>query len=162
MALVSMVKFETGIKQLKDVNPVSVKAMLYTIRTEIGRVDPYFADRNLAEVLAVVESGTYQMNGSIAIRIDLSPAKSVIKTYREHSEGGCRSCLSLARRNIPAIDASSGLYCKVSDPDYDTQGDRLRAHICGLSPKVKRHYESACDAWTPGFSPKLEELVKNK
>jgi hypothetical protein len=161
MALVSEVRYETNLKNLKDISPDSVLSMLREVQTNIGKVDSSFADVDLTRVLSVVETGKYEVNGSVSTRIDLSSAKGVIDAYRRYSEGGCQSCVSLGRETIDAQDATSGWYCRVSDPDYDTQaiGDRPGVRYQGFSPKVRKHHNIPCDYWKPRFSPKLEELI---
>ncbi len=161
MALLSEVKYETSISDLKDISPDSVLSMLQDVKADIGRVDGSFADVDLTRVLAVVETGKYEINGSVSTRIDLSSAKGVIDAYRTYSEGGCQSCLTLGRETIDAQDATSGWYCRVSDPDFDANaiGDRPRVKYSGFSPKVKKYHDRPCDDWKPRFSPKLEELI---
>jgi hypothetical protein len=161
MALLSEVKYETSIRGLKGISPDSVLSMLRDVQTDIGRVDSSFADADLTKVLAVVETGKYEVNGSVSTRIDLSSAKDVIDAYKRYSEGGCQSCVSLGRETIDAQDATSGWYCRVSDPDYDANaiGDRPGVRYSGFSPKVKKHHNMPCDNWKPRFSPRLEELI---
>jgi len=164
MALLSEVKYETDIRGLKDISPESVLSMLQSVKTDIGKLDGSFADVDLTKVLEVVETGKYEVNGSISTCIDLSSAKGVIDAYKRYSEGGCQSCVSLGRETIDAQDATSGWYCRVSDPDYDanTIGDRPGVRYSGFSPKVKKHHNMPCGDWEPRFSPKLEELIGNE
>ncbi len=162
MTLLSEVKYETSIRELKEISPNSVLSMLRDVQADISRVYPSFVDADLTKVLAVIETGKYEVNGKdISICIDLSSAKSVIHAYRESSEGGCQSCVKLGRETIDAQDATSGLYCQESDPDYDanTIGDRPRVRYKGFSPKVRKYYDMPCNDWKPRFSPKLEELI---
>jgi len=164
MALLSEVKYETSIRDLKDISPDSVLSMLRDVQVDIGRVDSSFVDADLTKVLAVVETGKYEVNGSVSTRIDLSSAKGVVNAYRRYSEGGCQSCVSLGRETIDAQDATSGWYCRVSDPDYDANaiGNRPRVKYNGFSPKVRKNHNTPCDDWKPKFSPKLEELIGKK
>ena len=164
MVLVSEVKHEIRITDLKDISPESVLSMLHEVRADLEKLDGSFADLDLTRVLAVVEAGKYEINGSVLTRIDLSSAKRVVKAYRENSEGGCKSCVNLGRETIDAQDATSGWYCRLDDPDYDKNavGDRLGVRYEGFSPKVTRHYNTPCDSWKPKFSPKLEELIAKK
>ena len=69
--------------------------------------------------------------------------------------------VNLGREIIDAQSATSGLYCQVSDPDYDANaiGDRLGVRYSGFSPKVKNHYDMPCDDWKPRFPQKLEEII---
>lgn len=163
MPLLSEIKYETKIKELKDISPESVLAMLRDVRTNIEKLESNFAIVDLTRVLQVVESGKYELNGDILTRINLSSAKKVINAYKEHSEGGCQSCVSLGRETIDAQDATSGWYCQVSDPDCNTnaRGNEHRILYEGFSPKVKKHYHAPCDSWKPRFSPKLEVLIIN-
>ena len=91
-------------------------------------------------------------------------ARKVIEVYREYSGGGCQSCISLGIETIDAQDATSGWYCKVSDPDYNQNsvGDKPRVRYEGFSPKVRKHYNNPCNSWNPVFSPKIEELLANE
>ncbi len=164
MVSLSEIKYETRIKDLKDISPKAVLTMLSDVRVEIGKLDGAFANFGLARVLAVVEARKYEMNGSVSTRIDLSTAKDVIDAYRRYSEGGCQSCVSLGRETIDAQDATSGWYCRVSDPDYDAKavGDRLGVRYEGFSPKVKKHHGTPCGSWKPIFSPKLEDIIGNE
>ena len=91
MALLLEVKYETSIKDLKDISPDSVLSMLRDVRDNIKNIDGSFAGVDLTRVLTVVEAGTYEVNGSVSTRINLSSAKGVINAYREYSEGGCKS-----------------------------------------------------------------------
>jgi len=161
MALLSEVKYETNIGELKDISADSVLSMLRDVQTDIGRVDSSFAYADLAKVLAVVETGKYEVNGSVSTRIDLSSAKGVVDAYRRYSEGGCQSCVNLRRETIDAQDATSRWYCRVSDPNYDANAisDRPGVRYSGFSPKVRKHHDMPCDDWKPRFSPKLEELI---
>ena len=135
--------------------------MLRDVRVDIGRVDSSFADVDLTKVLAVVEAGKYEINGNVSTRIDLSYAKGVIDAYRRYSEGGCQSCVNLGRETIDTQDATSGWYCRVSDPDYDKNavGDGPRVRYSGFSPKVRKHYQNPCSDYVPRFSPPLKELI---
>ena len=164
MVLLSKIKYETSINDLKDISPDSVLSMLRDVRVDIGKLDGSFTDVDLTRVLSIVETRKYEVNGSVSTCIDLSSAKGVIDAYRRYSEGGCQSCLSLGRETIDAQDATSGWYCQVSDPDYDSNviGDRPGVRYSGSSPKVKRHQNTPCDFWEPRFSPKLEELIGNE
>lgn len=163
MALTSTVKYETTIKDLKNISPESVLTILHNVRADIGRLDGSFTDVDLRKVLEIVEAGKYKVNGSSTL-IDLSSAKVVIDAYRKYSEGGCQSCTSLGRETIDAQDATSGWYCQIFDPDYDAEviGDRPGVRHSGFSPKVRRYYKTPCDDWNPRFHPKLEELIKQK
>jgi len=162
MALSSEIKYETEIKGLKDISPEAVLSMLRDVRVDIGRLDNYFANVDLARVLTVVEAGKYEVNGKVLTRIDLSSAKDVINAYREYSEGGCQSCTDLGRETIDAQDATSGWFCKDSDPDYNPnpRSDKPKVTYSGFSPKVRSHYEKPCDSLEPRFSPKLEVLLE--
>lgn len=164
MALLAEVKYETEIKEYEDISPEAVVSMLHDVQAEIRKLDGDFAYVNLAKVLAVIEEGRYEVNMGVPIRIDLFSAKSVISVYREYSEGGCNSCVSLGREVINAQDAELGYYCQVSDPDYDanTIGDRPKCKYSRFSPKVKQYFNTPCDSWKPRCSPKLEELVSGK
>ncbi|MBS3075350.1 hypothetical protein J4429_02725 [Candidatus Pacearchaeota archaeon] len=164
MALLSEVKYETKIRELKDISPEAVLFMLRDVRADIGRLDDSFLDVNLAKVLITVESGQYEVNGSVSTRINLSSAKDIIDAYRKYSEGGCQSCASLGIETIDAQDATSGWFCEISDPDYNKNaiGDRPRVRYKGFSPKVNKHYQNPCSAWKPRFSLKLDELVKKE
>ena len=136
--------------------------MLHEVRDSVGKLDNSFLNAGLARVLEVIKDGKYELNGEVSTRIDLSSTKGVIDAYRKYSEGGCQSCLNLGRETIDAQDASSGFYCRVSDPDYDKNaiGDRLGVHYGGFSPKISKHYKSPCGSdWKPRFSPKLEKLI---
>lgn len=161
MTLVSEVIYETGIKELKDISPESVLSMLLDVKKSINRIDSSFADANLLRVLSIVETGKYEVNGDVLIRIDLSSAKKVIEAYRRYSEGGCRSCVSLGVKTIDAQDGAIGWYCEVYDQDYDANatGCECGVRYKGFSPKVKDHYDSPCKNWKPLFSPGLEKIV---
>ncbi|MEK6873607.1 MAG: hypothetical protein AABW91_02085 [Nanoarchaeota archaeon] len=163
MPLLQEVKYKTGIKRFEDISPQSVLSMLYDIRKSVGELDGTFVDSDLAEVLSVIEAGTYEINGTISTRIDLSFAKSIVKFYREHSEGGCQSCISLGRETIDAQDATSGWYCEVSDPDFDKNAvNRPGVRYSGFSPKTNKYYQSPCKDWKPKFSPTLDKLIRQE
>ncbi len=166
MPLLQEVKYEAKIDRLGDIPAVEVPkvvlSMLHDVRDSVGKLDSSFLNAGLARVLAVVEAEKYELNGGVSTRIDLSSAKGVIDAYRKYSDGGCQSCLNLGRETIDAQDATSGFYCKVSDPDYDENAveDRLGVSYSGFSPKISKHYKSPCGSdWKPRFSPKLEKLI---
>lgn len=142
----------------------AVLSMLHDVRDSVGKLENSFANLNLARVLKVVEKGKYEINGSVSTCINLSSAKEVINSYREYSEGGCKSCVHLGRETIDAQDGTSGEYCEVSDPDFNknARGDELGVRYAGFSPKVKKHYEKPCRDWKPKFSPTIDELVKSE
>lgn len=162
MALMSEVKYETQIKSLDDLNSESILLMLSDVRSNIGNIDASFSDVPLKKVLEVIENGTYEVNGIIAIRVNLKEAKGVTDAYRKYSEGGCQSCVNLGRETIDAQDASSGWYCRVSDPDFDENaiGDRPGVRYSEFSPKISKYFKSPCDDWKPRFSQNLDELIK--
>ncbi len=164
MALLQEVKYETDIKKLEDIYPQSILSILHDVRTNIGKLDTPFLDTDLKKVLAVIESGNYEVNGTVSTRINLSSAKSVIDAYRKYSEGGCQSCVSLGRETIDAQDAKFGFYCEVSDPDFNknTVGDRLGVRYEGFSPKIRKHYKSPCGDWKPKFSLTLDKLIEQQ
>ena len=168
MPLLQEVKYETKIK-LGDIPAVEVPkvvlSMLHDVRDSVGKLNSSFLNAGLVKVLAVVETGKYELDGEVSTRIDLSSAKKVIDFYREYSEGGCQSCLNLGRETIDAQDASSGFYCRASDPDYDKNaiGDKLGVRYEGFSPKISKYYKNPCgDDWKPRFSPKLEKLISEE
>ena len=168
MPLLQEVKYETKIK-LGDIPAVEVPkvvlSMLHDVRDSVGKLNSSFLNAGLVKVLAVVETGKYELDGEVSTRIDLSSAKKVIDSYREYSEGGCQSCLNLGRETIDAQDASSGFYCRASDPDYDKNaiGDKLGVRYEGFSPKISKYYKNPCgDDWKPRFSPKLEKLISEE
>ena len=168
MPLLQEVKYETKIK-LRDIPAVEVPkvvlSMLHDVRDSVGKLNSSFLNAGLVKVLAVVETGKYELDGEVSTRIDLSSAKKVIDSYREYSEGGCQSCLNLGRETIDAQDASSGFYCRASDPDYDKNaiGDKLGVRYEGFSPKISKYYKNPCgDDWKPRFSPKLEKLISEE
>jgi hypothetical protein len=156
--------YRTNIKRFEDISPKSVILMLQDVRVYIGKLETSFAKNDLSEIVAIVESGSYKINGSVSTCVDLSSAKGVINTYREYSEGGCKSCISLGREVIDAQDATTGWYCKISDPDYDadTPAKDQRVRYEGFSPKVKEYYDAPCNSWKPKFSLKLEELIEKE
>lgn len=165
MPLLQEVKYERKIDRLGDIPtgdvPKEVLSMLRDVRDSIGKLDGSFANVDLLNVLKIVETGKYEIEGNVSTKIDLSSAKSVINAYREYSEGGCQSCVSFGRETIDAQDATSGFYCQVSDPDYNENaiGDRPGVRYSGSSPKIKKHYKNPCGDWKPRFSPRLEELA---
>ena len=166
MTLISRVKYHAAIKRLEDISPEAVLGMLKDVGQDIARLNRSFKDTKLAEVLKIVEQREYTIKGRVTTVVDLSSAKGIVDTYREHSEGGCHSCVSLGRETIDAQDAESGWYCGVSDRDYDRVNAGIETrHGCrytGFSPKVKKHWKSPCDSWKPRFSPKLDELVRRQ
>ena len=126
MGLLTKIKYETAIKSCKDITPENILTMLRDVRSEIGKLQPTFAQLNLTEVLTVVENENYIVQDTIPTQVNLSNANSAVKAYRKGSEGGCQSCVNLNRETIDAQDASSGLYCGVFDPDYNQKtGVRL-------------------------------------
>lgn len=164
MPLLQEIKYATKISRFEDISPEAVLSMLHDIKESIGKLDNSFFNADLSTVLKVVEVGDYEVNGGVSIHIDLSSAKGVINTYREYSEGGCQSCKSLGRETIDAQDGSSGLYCRVSDPDFnkDARGDELGVRYEGFSPKIRKHYGNPCGDWKPRFSLTLDKLIELK
>ncbi len=162
MPLLLEVKYETEIKEYEDISPEAVVSMLREVRTDVSKFDNSFADADLTRVLAVVEAGKYEITGSVPTRIDLSSARKIVNSYRCGTKEGCTSCVNLGRETIDAQDATSGYYCKVSDPDYNVYAVGGGCKYSGFSPKVKKHMDTSCDSWKPRFSPRLEELVSGK
>lgn len=159
MVLLSEVKYETGVKNIKDVSPESVLSMLKDVRIDIGKLDCSFADADLIKVLSIVEAGKYEVNGNVSIHINLSSAKSVINAYREYSEGGCQSC-SEFRKNVLNEDLDFFGYCDVKEDSEETP--KKCGYGAGFSPLVRKHYQEPCKSWKPHFSPKLEELIRKE
>ena len=168
MPLLQEIKYEekTGDWTNRPSEEVSkaVLSMLHDVRDSVGKLENSFLNVSLARVLEVVESGKYELNGNVSTRINLSSAKSVINSYREYSEGGCQSCVSLGRETIDAQDATSGRYCQVSDPDFNKNaiGDELGVRHEGFSPKINKHYKNPCGDWKPKFLPTLDKLIELK
>ncbi len=162
MPLLQEIRYETEVKSLKDISPQSVLSVLNDVRESVSELEPEFEDFDLTRVLEVVESGKYELSGRMLTRIDLSSAKLIIDTYRKYSEGGCQSCVNLGRETIDAQDATSGEYCRVSDPDFDENavGDRRGVRYEGFSPKVNRYFKNPCNDWEPRFSPTIEKLIE--
>ena len=166
MPLVQEIKYEETTGNWKNRSPEEISKavlfMLYDVRGKIGKLEHSFLGVGLTRVLVAIEAGKYEVNGGISTRIDLSSAKGVINTYREYSEGGCRSCSKLGRETINSQDATSGLYCEVSDPNYNknARGGKPGVKYSGFSPKVNEHYKTPCTNWKPRFSPPLEILIK--
>lgn len=161
MALVTNVKYEPLIKKFENISPANVLNMLKDVRADIGRLDPNFANADLLTVLKAVETGKHEIKGAVSIRVNLSSAQGIIETYREYSEGGCHSCVSLGREVIDAQDAEVAWYCMVEDPGYDKiKGSyTIGCDHSGHSKKTKKHYDTPCKAHKPRFSPKLEKLI---
>jgi len=167
MSLLSEIKYEPTIKKirsLEDISPQSVLSMLHDVRESIGKLDSDFVNSDLTKILSVIENGTYEVNGIVSTRIDLSYAKGVVEAYKKYSEGGCQSCVSFGRETIDAQDATSGWYCEISDPDYDenARGDRLGVRYEGFSPKINKYYKNPCDSWKPTFFPTLNKLIEQE
>ena len=159
MVLVSELKYETRLKILKDISPQGVLEMLRDVRSEIGKLEGSFASVGLKRVLEVVEKGGYKVNGHVLTRIDLSSAKEVVEAYREHSEGGCQSCVSLGG-DVINDDMDTFFYCEVRE-DHERTPKKC-GYNTGLSPETEKHYESPCGSWKPRFSPPLEKLLQGK
>ena len=168
MPLLQEIKYEEKTGNWANRSPEEVSkavlSMLHDVRDSVGKLENSFLDVSLARVLEVVESGKYELNGSVPTRIDLSSAKRVIDSYKKYSEGGCQSCLSLRRETIDAQDATSGWYCKVSDPDFNKNaiGDELGVRYGGFSPKISKHYKNPCGDWKSRFPPTLDKLIELK
>ncbi len=166
MTLVQEVKYESGIKDLKEVNPEVVFSMICDVRRDIGRINASFLEKDLKSVLGRILDGKYEIRGAeVTSRIDLSEAKRIVEYYKEYSEGGCQSCQNLRKDVIDAEDHLIGSYCNVEDPDYNRSkaGYESGLRYAGLTPKVRIYFHIPCaDSWKPIFSPKLEELVKRE
>jgi len=166
MPLLQIIEYERKIGRLGDISPEAVPeavlSMLRDVRESVGKLDNSFLDVGLTGVLEAVEAGEYEVDGNVPIRIDLSSAKSAIDAYREYSEGGCQSCVNLGIETIDAQDATSGWYCRVSDPDYNkdkARKDGIGVRYQGFSPKIRKHNKDPCNDWKPRFFPKLRELI---
>lgn len=158
------IKYEIGIKRLEDISPQFILSILYDIRKNIEELDSSFVNIDLVRMLAIIESGKYEINGTVSTRINLSSAKRVVDTYRKYFEGGCQSCVNFGKETIDTQDAKSGWYCKISDSDYnkDEIGNRPRVYYAGLSPKVRKHYKNPCDDWKPLFSSTIDKLIEQE
>lgn len=159
MTLSSNINYKSKIKKADDINPNSVLGMLEEVRSEISDLDSSFRNKTLKEVLGIIEKGSYRIDGTVKKVIDLSDARGVISAYKENSEGGCQSCVSLGSETLCAEDGECGHYCKVSDPDYDKEARGVGVKYSGFSPKIKEHYENPCKDWKPKFPQTLEVLL---
>src|SRR3989344_1708731 len=158
MPLIQELKYEPEIKDFGGINAESVKNMLKSIRNDLRSSNLIAESVDLEGVLKIVEGGKFVAGDAIKTRIDFSDPLRIINTYRKYSTRGCIYCINLGKETIDAQDGSSGLYCRVSDPDYDSiNGVRYE----GFSTKVKKHYNSPCEVWVPRFSQPLDELLKD-
>ncbi len=158
MGLETKIKYKPKIK----ISPKSVKEMFYDIKSSISKLDNSFENLSNKEILKIIEKGKYKIkNEQFDTIIDLSRPEVVMNIYRNDSEGGCQSCVSLGRETIDAQDATSGIYCKKSDPDYNSHAiGEPGVKYEGLSPKIRKHYNSPCKDWKPTFSPTIEKLLE--
>ncbi|MDP1695344.1 MAG: hypothetical protein Q8L29_00320 [archaeon] len=166
MGLVQDIKYETLIGRGKSekINVENVLKMLKELRNDVGSLQSSFANKNLREVLEVIEKGSYIVEGAITTRVDLREPRAVIEIYKRLSEGGCRSCINLGEEVIDAQDATIGWYCEVSDPDYnkDARGDECGCRYSGSSPKVRKYQNNPCGDWKPKFVKTLDEILKEE
>jgi len=159
MVLVSRVEYELSNEILRELSSEMVLEMLQDIQGDIKELDSSYRDKDLINILKIVESGEYVIEGErIKIWIDLSSAKSIVEGYRRGSERGCFSCKELGKQTIDAQDGSVGYYCKQSDPDYDS---KTGVKYSGPSPKISNHIDDACIYWQAKLSPPLEVLIEN-
>ena len=161
MPLLLNATYEPKMRSVEEISPESILAMIKDVRDEIARLEPSFRDDNLTMVWEIIESGQHIVKGDTPTKINLRAAAGFVSEYRKHSEGGCQSCVNLGRETIDTQDATSGWYCRVSDPDYDKNGvgDGPRVRYSGFSPKVRKHYQNPCSDYVPRFSPPLKELI---
>jgi len=145
--------YESSVDRING--PEDILILLDDVRTSILQINPNFKG-DLKNIVKIVGTGIYEVNGEISKELDLSSARGLIEYFREHSEGGCQSCISLGRQTIDAQDASSGFYCQISDPDYD---GKKGVKYAGFSPKVSRHYKNPCEVHNPFFSTTLDKLL---
>ncbi|MBI2661851.1 hypothetical protein HYX11_00135 [Candidatus Woesearchaeota archaeon] len=157
MVLLSKIEYEPAIKGFKDISPESILKMLYDVRQEIGKLEPSFADIDLLRVVAIVESGKYEINRNILTKIDLSSAKQIVNTYRNNSEGGCESCSNFS---IDIINDNRDMFFYCDIKEHYQRTPQECGHNNGFSPELAKYYETPCASWKPKFSPKLEELIR--
>jgi hypothetical protein len=160
MVLVSELAYEVSEEVPKELSSERVLGMLEDVKANIGEVSFPLGRMDLAGVLKIVESGTYDSKGDqITLRIDLSAAKNIVENYRRESEGGCYSCVNLTKQVIDAQDATSGTYCGKSDPDFDS---KKGVKFCGPSSKISKYADDGCIYWESKLSPPLEVLLEGK
>lgn len=165
MVLVQELTYKSHIKELTKRKTPDIIGLLKDVKETFSKLDPKFKKKSLRDILKLIEKGSdneckIRIKGKIPYEVDISEAAQVIEFYREHSEGGCKSCVSLRQETIDAQDATSGWYCQVSDPDYDANViGRPGVRYSGFSPKVNKHYENPCEDWAPHFQKRLEELI---
>jgi hypothetical protein len=159
MPLVSNIIYEPKIEEDEEITPDNVLAMLEEVRGEIGNLDPTFLNSTLFGVIKVLEKEVYKIEGRIPISIDLSKAKEIIDSYRDFSEGGCRSCKSFSKVVLNS-DMDTFFFCRLKEDSEKTP--RECGYDIGQSPQVKAHYHSPCSSHKPKISIPLSELIRGR
>src|SRR3989344_9090130 len=150
--LTTNVKYESGINSRDQITPSSVKKMLCEIRDSIGKIHPPFLKLGMKEILEIVESEEYVIEGTLQTKIALKEAEAVIDEYRDMSEGGCRSCKHRIAAVADAQDGTRYHYCNAFEK-YDDGRE-------GFSEMVNKHYKSPCSKWIPERAPTLDKLLE--
>jgi fructose-1,6-bisphosphatase len=157
MPVIQKFVYEAPFNEIKSSEDII--ALLNDIENSLSLIDPNLK-KSLRQSLIFAERGRYRSTEKTRKELDLRVAKELIESYRESSEGGCKSCINLGTETICAEDAEVGFYCEVTDPDFDKNATGLGVRYSGFSPKVSRHYESPCAKWDPRFKKTIEQLLK--
>lgn len=134
-----------------------IVTLLRDVRASLACVELGFSRKTLKEVLAVVESGKYKLNGTnhtIPIKVDLKDAEECVRNYRTYSKRGCWTCKQHA-------GDTAFYYCFVHEGnDYSLKNK------CSTrdSPMIIKHYTNPCEKYESnhfeGPLKSVEEIIE--
>jgi len=162
MSLVNKIVYRPSIKLLEKEE--DILKLIADVKESLTSLNPLFKSKTLKETLSIIETEKYDLakeieRKSVVIEgeykspansnsVDISNAKKIVDTYREKSEGGCRSCQY--KKEDFAIWANLGDICTLKNLYIDEQKTR-----------IEKHYENPCKDHNPYFSKTIEQLLEN-
>ena len=161
------VSYEPGkwIGFIQDGEEGRIIGLLKDVRDSAASLNPALKNQRLDIVLKVIEEGEWLIHNKSDSEfpqvesnylLDLSKAKNKIANYRQNSEGGCISCISL--RSHSPFPGDYIKYCgkyedeKLANEEWNNNTSQ--------STRIKKFYEIGCDDKEPIIKRKLEEVLK--
>jgi hypothetical protein len=141
--------------------------LLRDVRASVALLRPDMTNQRLDAILEVVEKGEWIIEDKVNPKeplvalnynIDLSEANNLVRQYRQHSEGGCQSCLS--RKIYSPMQGESFTYCNMRETEAFAK-ENWTINI-SKSPRIEKFSKTGCDDKTPILKRKLEEVLEGQ
>ncbi len=156
-------RFEYESSQKRIESEYGLAELVSNVRSCISQLDGMFEDKSYMDVLKIIEQGAYEIKRGFLIsdRIDLQQARSLIKQYRNCSEGGCTSCTKLGA--VKPFRDDAVYWCDVNEKEEDALKNsvilRWSSSSSSMTPKVKQYWEKGCEARVRKFNRTVEEVL---